>query len=61
MSKPEPFVQYDFFLKAKAINRTCDAIDMEKLRDRIEWALDGLPGLLIEKPSIEFITKGEIK
>ena len=55
----KPFQEYDIVIKTKAITRTTDTFDMEKLIAKIEWALNTTPDLLAAKPSIEFITTRE--
>lgn len=55
----QPFTQYTIVIKTKAMTRTADTFDMQKLMDKIEWALNTTPDLLAAKPSIEFITTKE--
>ena len=55
----KPFQEYDIVIKTKAMTRTTDTFDMEKLMAKIEWALNTTPDLLAAKPQIEFITTRE--
>lgn len=55
----KPFTEYTIVIRTKAMTRTTDTFDMEKLMAKIEWALNTTPDLLAAKPLIEFITQGE--
>ena len=55
----KPFQEYTIIIQTKAMTRTADTFDMEKLMAKIEWALNTTPDLLAAKPQIEFITTRE--
>lgn len=55
----KPFQEYDIVIKTKAMTRTTDTFDMQRLMEKIEWALNTTPDLLAAKPSIQFITTKE--
>lgn len=51
----KPFQEYTIVIQTKAMTRTTDTFDLEKLRSKIEWALNTTPDLLAAPPSISFI------
>lgn len=55
----KPFQEYTIVIKTTAMTRTTDTFDMQKLMEKIEWALNTTPDLLAARPSIEFITTKE--
>lgn len=58
----KPFKEFDIRITSKGTLRSCDeCVDIEKLRDRIEWALNGMDGILATPPRIDLIFEGENK
>ena len=55
-----PFKEFDIRITAKGTLRSCDeSVDMQRLRERVEWALNGTNGILVTPPRIDLIFEGE--
>lgn len=58
----KPFKEFDIRITSKGTLRSCDeCVNMEELRQRVEWALNETKGILATPPRIDLIFEGESK